>query len=160
MRTLVVYASERKAVREMCENFATQDVDVVELEPRYPASNPMDIATDAYRALTGRGKRMKPLTFDWSQYRNIIIVSSLVCSAPSPVLNEFLNRCEFGGRDVSCICVNRTNSFGTAGAKLRKRVRLANGRCTGMLFLPEKQLTGSQVPVTVNELGQLDSVTA
>ena len=145
MKTLLIFHSNRSAVRGMCESSAADDVDVLELRPRYKKRPLFDDLIDSYRALTGRGVRLAPLDIDFEKYDSIVLVDSLRAFAPSAECNEFLYRCDLGGRDVSCVVSNRVRSFGNAGRLLRKRIRLAGGNCRGITFLAEADLRQEEV---------------
>ena len=140
MRTLLIYHSSKAAVRAMCEASAAQDVDVLELRPRYKKRPVFDDAVDAYRAFAGRGVRLAPLDIDFSKYDSIMIVDSLLMGSPSAECNEFLYRCDLSGREVNCIVCNRVRAFARAGHLMRKRVRLAGGLCRGITFIAEPDL--------------------
>jgi len=140
MRTLLIYHTSKSAVRAMCEASAADDVDVLELRPRYKKRPIFDDLVDAYRAFMGRGIRLAPLDIDFSKYDSIIIVDSLLMGSPSAECNEFLYRCDLSGREVNCIVCNRVRIFGRAGRLMRKRVRLAGGHCRGITFIAEPDL--------------------
>lgn len=141
MKTLLVYhAGGRAAVRAMCEASAAQDVDVLELRPRYKKRPVFDDAVDAYRAFAGRGVRLAPLDIDFTKYESIMIVDSLLMGSPSAECNEFLYRCDLGGREVNCIVCSRVRVFARAGRLMRKRVRLAGGHCRGITYIAEPDL--------------------
>ena len=140
MKTLLIFHSSRSAVRDMCESSAMEDVDVLELRPRYKKRPLFDTVVDSYRALAGRGVRLAPLDIDFDKYDSIVLVDSLRMLAPSAECNEFLYRCDLGGRDISCVVSNRVRHFGHAGRLLRKRIRLAGGSCRGITFLSEADL--------------------
>ena len=140
MKTLLIYHSNRSAVRAMCEASAMDDVDVLELRPRYKRRPVVDDVGDLYRAVAGRGVRLAPLDIDFSKYDQIMMVDSLLASLPSAECNEFLYRCDLGGRDVSCIVSNRLRFFGRAGRVLRKRIRLAGGNCRSITYIAESDL--------------------
>ena len=141
MKTLLVYhAGGKGAVRAMCEASAADDVDVLELRPRYKKRPVFDDAVDAYRACVGRGIRLAPLDIDFSKYDSIMIVDSLLMGSPSAECNEFLYRCDLSGREVNCIVCNRVRMFARAGRLMRKRVRLAGGHCRGITFIAEPDL--------------------
>lgn len=141
MKTLLVYYSNRSLVRAMCEASAMQNVDVLQLQPRYKKRPLLDDIIDCYRALTGKGSRLLLPEFELEGYDSVVLVTSLRAFAPSAEMNEFLFRCDLGGRDVNCIVCNRIRSFGRAGSSLRKRVRLANGQCRSITFVSEGDLT-------------------
>lgn len=140
MKTLLIFHSNRSAVRDMCEASAMEDVDVLELRPRYKKRALIDGMVDSYRALTGRGVRLAPLDIDFAKYGSILLVDSLRCLSPSAECNEFLYRCDLGGRDITCVVSNRMRYFGHAGRLLRKRIRLAGGSCRGITFISEGDL--------------------
>jgi len=140
MKTLLIFHSNRGAVRGMCEACAMEDVDVLELRPRYRKRPLFDGVVDSYRALAGRGVRLAPLDIDFAKYDSIVLVDSLRMMAPSAECNEFLYRCDLGGRDITCVVSNRVRRFGRAGRLLRKRIRLAGGACRGITFLSEADL--------------------
>ncbi|MCL2494845.1 MAG: hypothetical protein FWE98_04220 [Oscillospiraceae bacterium] len=144
MKTLLIFHSNRGAVRGMCESSATQDVDVLELRPRYRKRPLLDGVVDSYRALVGRGVRLAPLDIDFAKYDSIVLVDSLRLMAPSAECNEFLYRCDLGGRDITCVVSNRVRRFGRAGRLLRKRIRLAGGACRGITFLSEADLRAEE----------------
>jgi hypothetical protein len=152
MKTLVIYTTPRETVRDLCESLVCEDTDVMALEPRYTASGAIGVFGDAYYALTAKGKRIKPLDFDWSKYGSVTLISSLCAGAPRAEMNEFLYRCDFSGRDVTCIVVGRHGYFGGAGSSLRKRVRLAGGNCCGVVYLPEKKIPRQPAHVRVESL--------
>jgi len=127
-------------VRGMCTACAMEDVDVLELRPRYKKRPLFDGMIDSYRALAGRGVRLAPLDIDFAKYSSIVLVDSLRMMAPSAECNEFLYRCDLGGRDVTCVVSNRVRRFGRAGRLLRKRIRLAGGTCRGITFISEADL--------------------
>jgi hypothetical protein len=130
----------------MCEATATEDVDVLELRPRYRRRPLLDDAAGCYRALTGRGVRLAPLDIDFSKYDQVMLVDSLVAFAPSAACNEFLYRCDLGGRDVACIVSSPLRYFGHAGRLLRKRIRLAGGVCRSITFITEADLARQAEP--------------
>jgi len=140
MKTLLIFHSNRSTVRDMCESSAMEDVDVLELRPRYKKRPLLDNVVDSYRALAGRGVRLAPLDIDFDKYDSICLVDSLRMLSPSAECNEFLYRCDLGGRDVTCVVSNRMRYFGHAGRLLRKRIRLAGGTCRGMTFIAEADL--------------------
>ncbi|MCL2106770.1 MAG: hypothetical protein FWH26_06940 [Oscillospiraceae bacterium] len=140
MKTLLVYHSKRGLVRAMCEASAMEHVDVMELQSRYQAHPIMNFLADCYRALTGRGTGLAPMELDLAGYDSIVLVNSLRLFSPSAECNEFLYRCNLAGREVSCVVCNRVRSFGQAGAKLRKRVRLAGGSCRSVAYVTESDL--------------------
>ena len=140
MKTLLIFHSNRSAVRDMCEASAMEDVDVLELRPRYNKRPLLDSLADSYRALAGRGVRLAPLDIDFEKYDSICLVDSLRMLSPSAECNEFLYRCDLGGRDVTCVVSNRVRHFGHAGRLLRKRIRLAGGSCRGITFISEADL--------------------
>ncbi|MDR2686580.1 MAG: hypothetical protein LBB75_02420 [Oscillospiraceae bacterium] len=140
MKTLLIFHSNRSAVRDMCEASAMEGVDVLELRPRYKKRPLFDTVVDSYRALAGRGVRLAPLDIDFDKYDSIVLVDSLRMLSPSAECNEFLYRCDLGGRDVTCVVSNRVRRFGRAGSQLRKRIRLAGGACRGITFLSEADL--------------------
>ena len=141
MKTLLIFHSNRGAVRAMCEASAMEDVDVLELRPRYKKRPLLDTLADCYRALAGRGIRLAPLDIDFAKYDQIMLVDSLCAFAPSAECNEFLYRCDLGGREVSCVVSSRLRYFGGAGRILRKRIRLAGGICRGITYIAEADLT-------------------
>ncbi|MDR1927089.1 MAG: hypothetical protein LBQ33_00435 [Oscillospiraceae bacterium] len=142
MKTLLVYHSRRPCVRTMCEASAKRDVDVLELRPYYRKRLFLGAVSSAYAALTGRGARIIPLEVDLSQYQSVILVTSLQLLAPSAECNEFLYRCDLSGREVTCVLCSSLRSFGSsAGAALRKRVRLAGGVCRDVMYLTESDLS-------------------
>ena len=141
MKTLLVYYSNRGLVRAMCEASAMENVDVLQLQPRYRKRPLVDDIADCYRALTGKGSRLQLPDFELENYESVVLVTSLRAFAPSPEINEFLFRCDLGGRDVNCIVCNRIRSFWRrAGASLRKRVRLAGGVCRSITYVSEGDL--------------------
>ena len=140
MKTLLIYHTNRGAVRAMCEASAMEDVDVLELRPRYKKRPLVDSIGDWYRAVAGRGIRLAPLDIDFAKYKQIMIVDSLRAMLPSAECNEFLYRCDLGGREVSCIVSNRVRWFGRAGRVLRRRIRLAGGVCRGITYIAETDL--------------------
>ena len=144
MKTLLIFHSNRSAVRDMCESSAMEDVDVLELRPRYKKRPLFDTVVDSYRALAGRGVRLAPLDIDFDKYDSIVLVDSLRMMAPSAECNEFLYRCDLGGRDITCVVSNRVRRFGHAGRLLRKRIRLAGGSCRGITFLSEADLRAEE----------------
>ena len=144
MKTLLIFHSSRSAVRDMCESSAMEDVDVLELRPRYKKRPLFDSVVDSYRALAGRGVRLAPLDIDFDKYDSIVLVDSLRMLAPSAECNEFLYRCDLGGRDVTCVVSNRVRHFGSSGRLLRKRIRLAGGTCRGITFLSEADLRAEE----------------
>jgi len=140
MKTLLIYHTNRGCVRELCEASAADDVDVLELRPRYRKRPLLDSIGDCYRAAAGRGIRLAPLDIDFARYDQIMLVDSLRALSPSAECNEFLYRCDLGGRDVSCIVSNRLRFFGRAGRVLRKRIRLAGGNCRSITYIAESDL--------------------
>jgi len=140
LKTLLIYHSNRNTVREMCEASAMEDVDVLELRARYRKRAVVDEIGDLYRAVAGRGIRLAPLDIDFSHYEQIVLVDSLRAFLPSPECNEFLYRCDLGGRDVACIVSSRVRYFGRAGRVLRKRIRLAGGTCRGITYIADADL--------------------
>ena len=140
MKTLLIYHSGKSAVRAMCEASATEDVDVLELRPRYKKRPVMDDIGDAYRAFTGKGIRLAPLDIDFSKYDSILLVDSLRACSPSAECNEFLYRCDLSDKEVTCIVSNRLRVFARAGRLLRRRVRLAGGNCRGITYIAEADL--------------------
>ncbi|MDR3314430.1 MAG: hypothetical protein LBS96_08260 [Oscillospiraceae bacterium] len=140
MKTLLVHYSNRSIVRAMCEASNAPDVDVLQLQPRYKKRPVLDDVADCYRALAGKGARLLLPEFLLEEYESIVLVTSLRAFAPSPEINEFLFRCDLGGRDVNCIVCNRIRSFGRAGSALRKRVRLAGGVCRSITYVSEADL--------------------
>lgn len=141
MKTLLVYYSNRGLVRAMCEAAAMENVDVLQLKPRYRKRPVVDDIADCYRALTGKGSRLQLPVFELDNYDSLVLVTSLRAFAPSPEMNEFLFRCDLRGRDVNCIVCNRVRAFWRrAGASLRKRVRLAGGICRGITHVSEADL--------------------
>lgn len=140
MKTLLIYHTHRSTVRSMCEASAMEDVDVLELRPRYKRRPLLDDIADCYRAVTGRGIRLAPLDIDFSRYNQIVVVDSLRALLPSAECNEFLYRCDLAGREVSCIVSNRMRWFGNAGRVLRKRIHLAGGICRGITYIAESDL--------------------
>ena len=141
MKTLLIYHTNRSSVKELCEAAAAPDVDVLELRQRYRRRPLLDDVADCYRALAGRGVRLAPLDIDFSKYEQITLVDSLTAFAPSAACNEFLYRCDLGGRDVSCIVSSPLRYFGSVGRILRKRVRLAGGVCRNITYLAEADLS-------------------
>ncbi|MDR0530477.1 MAG: hypothetical protein LBG83_00190 [Oscillospiraceae bacterium] len=152
MKTLLIYHTNKAAVRAMCEATAAEDVDVLELRPRYKKRPVIDSVADMYRAFMGRGIRLAPLDIDFAKYDGIVMVDSLRAMSPSAECNEFLYRCDLGGRDISCIVSNRMRWFGRAGRLLRKRIRLAGGTCRGITYLAETDLSKQTMPATAFEL--------
>ncbi len=124
----------------MCETAVMDDVDVLELRPRYKKRPLLDDMISSYCALAGRGIRLAPLDIDFAKYDSIFLVDSLRLFSPSAECNEFLYRCDLGGRDVNCLVSNRMRFFGHAGRMLRKRIRLAGGVCRGITFISESDL--------------------
>ncbi|MDR2525673.1 MAG: hypothetical protein LBC83_05790 [Oscillospiraceae bacterium] len=149
MKTLLVYYSNRSLVRSMCEASAMADVDVLQLHPRYQKRPVLDAAADCYRAITGKGTRLVLPEFTLAEYDNIVLVGSLCALSLSPELNEFLFRCNLGGRDVHCIACNRFRFFGRSGTALRKRVRLAGGVCRSVTYLSEAGLARENANVGI-----------
>ncbi|MDR2753726.1 MAG: hypothetical protein LBB50_05410 [Oscillospiraceae bacterium] len=148
MKTMLIYHTNKSALREMCEACANNDVDVLELRPRYKKRPVLDDIADFYRAVTGRGVRLAPLDIDFAKYDQIMMVDSLRAFSPSAECNEFLYRCDLGGRDVMCIVSNRLRYFGHAGHLLRKRIRLAGGTCRDITYIAEADL--AKQPETAN----------
>ena len=140
MKTLLIYHTNRSSVKELCEAAAAPDVDVLELRQRYRRRPLLDEAADFYRALAGRGVRLAPLDIDFSKYEHITLVDSLMACTPSAACNEFLYRCDLGGRDVTCIVSSPLRYFGSAGRVLRKRIRLAGGVCRNITYIAEADL--------------------
>jgi hypothetical protein len=157
MKTLLIYHTTKNAVRAICEACQREDVDVLELRPRYKKRPVLDNLADAYRAFTGRGIRLAPLDIDFSKYGSIMIVNSLRAFSPTAECNEFLYRCDLGGRDVTCILSNRIRAFGRGGRLLRKRVRLAGGTCRGITYLAESDLAKQPEPANVFALLQTNA---
>jgi hypothetical protein len=141
MKTLLIYHASRSDMRAMCEACSADDVDVLELRPRYKKRPVLDAVADCYRAVAGRGVRLAPLDIDLSKYDQIMMVDSLRAMAPSAECNEFLYRCDLGGRDVMCIVSNRLRCFGRAGRLLRRRIKLAGGVCRGITYIVESDLS-------------------
>lgn len=139
-KTLLIYHSNRSAVKAMCEASAMEDVDVLELRPRYKKRPLFDDLIGGYRALAGKGVRLAPLDIDFAKYDSIVLVDSLQLFSPSAECNEFLYRCDLGGREVTCVVSNRMRYFGHAGRLLRKRIRLAGGTCRSIAFLSEADI--------------------
>ena len=140
MKTLLVYHSNRAPVRSMCEASALEDVDVLELRPRYKKRPMLDALSNSYRAIAGRGVRLAPLDIDFARYDQIMLVASLQLLRPSAECNEFLHRCDLNGRDVTCIVSSRVRWFGRSGAVLRRRIALAGGNCRGITFVVDADL--------------------
>jgi len=140
MKTLLIYHSNRGTVKAMCEASAMDGVDVLELRARYKKRPVIDELGDCYRAVAGRGIRLAPLDIDFSRYDQIILVDSLRAFLPSAECNEFLYRCDLGGRDVACIVSSPVRYFGHAGRVLRKRIRLAGGSCRGITYIADADL--------------------
>ena len=149
MGTLVIYHTSRNSVRSMCEATAMEGVDVLELRPRYKKRPLLDVVADCYRALTGRGVRLAPLDIDFAKYDQIMLVDSLVAFAPSAECNEFLYRCDLGGREVVCVVSSPLRYFGSAGRLLRKRIRLAGGACRSITYIAEADLGRQTEPANV-----------
>jgi len=149
MDTLLVYHTNRSSVRAMCEATAMEGVDVLELRPRYKKRPLLDDLAGNYRALTGRGVRLAPLDIDFSKYGQIVLVDSLCAFAPSAECNEFLYRCDLGGREVVCIVSSPVRYFGSAGRLLRKRIRLAGGTCRSITYIAEADLGRQEEPASV-----------
>jgi len=140
MNTLLIYHSHRGAVRSMCEATAKDDVEVLELRPRYKRRPLIDLISDYYCAFTGRGVRLAPLDIDFTKYHQIMLVDSLRMFLPSAECNEFLHRCDLSGRDVACIVSSPVRYFGRSGRVLRRRIRLAGGNCRGITYIAEADL--------------------
>ena len=141
MKTLLIYHSNRASVRSMCEASALDDVDVLELRSRYKKRAVIDDIGDCYRAVAGRGIRLAPLDIDFARYDQIVLVDSLRVFLPSAECNEFLYRCDLGGREVSCIVSSPVRYFGRAGRVLRRRIRLAGGSCRGITYIADTDLS-------------------
>jgi len=150
MKTLLIYHSSRAAVRTMCEASAMDDVEVLELRPRYKKRPVIDTMGDCWRAMMGRGVRLAPLDIDFARYGQILLVDSLQMFRPSAECNEFLHRCDLGGRDVTCIVSNRVRWFGRSGAVLRRRIALAGGNCHGITFISDADLSRQSQEPTAN----------
>jgi hypothetical protein len=153
MNTLLIYHTTRSNVRAMCEATTSEGVDVLELRPRYRKRPLLDDLGGCYRALTGRGVRLAPLDIDFAKYDQITLVDSLVAFAPSAACNEFLYRCDLGGREVSCIVSSPLRYFGRADRLLCKRIRLAGGVCRGITFINEADF--GRLPEPANVLALL-----
>jgi hypothetical protein len=140
MKILLIYHSNRPAVRSMCEAAADDNVDVYQLRARYKKRPGIDTLGDYYRAIVGRGVRLAPLDLDFSRYNHIILVDSLKLFAPSAQCNEFLYRCDLTGQTISCVICNKVKFFGRARAVLRRRVRLAGGNCCNIVCFADNEL--------------------
>ena len=154
MKTLLIYHSSRSAVRTLCEAAATEDVDVLELRPRYKKRPVVDTVSDCYRAVMGRGIRLAPLDINFDKYDQIMLVDSLKMFLPSAECNEFLYRCDLTGRDVTCVASSRVRYFGRSGNALRRRVRLAGGNCRGVTYIAEADLSKQEQAANVFLLQQ------
>lgn len=140
MKTLLIYHSNRPAVRNMCESAADIDIDVQQLHTRRKKRPGTGFISDCYRAVVGRGIRLAPLDLDLSQYKHIILVDSLKLFCPSAQCNEFLYRCNLAGQTVTCVVCNKVKFFGRARAALRRRVRLAGGHCRDVVCVAHSEL--------------------
>ena len=140
MKTLLIYHSNRPAVRTMCEATADADIDVHRLHTRYKKRRGIGSIGDYYRAIAGRGIRLAPLDLDLNQYKHIILVDSLKLFNPSAACNEFLYRCNLSGQMVTCVVCNKMKFFGRARAVLRRRVRLAGGHCRDVVCVADSEL--------------------
>jgi len=154
MKTLLIYHSNREALRAMCETCATDDVEVLELRPRYKKRPVIDAIADCYRAITGRGSRLAPLDIDFSKYGKIVLVNSLRLCCPTAECNEFLHRCDLGGHDVACIVSSRMRFYGRCSSRLRRRIRLAGGTCRGITYIADADLNNQEQTANVFALQQ------
>ena len=152
MKTLLIYHTNRGAVRAMCEATRADNVEVLELRPRYAKRPVIDDLADVFRAIAGRGVRLAPLDIDFSKYGQIVMVDSLRAFRPSAECNEFLYRCDLGGREVACIVSSPVRYFGHAGRVLRKRIRLAGGNCRSITYVTEADLNKQEEAANAFEL--------
>ncbi|NLB36578.1 MAG: hypothetical protein GX824_04660 [Clostridiales bacterium] len=140
MKTLLVYYSNNKDVQGLCESCANGDVDVLRLNERYHRSHLWDLTVGTYRAVSGRGSRMKDININLAEYDSLIISTPVRLMNPHSIINEFLHRTSLSGLEVSALLVHSGNIVGGAADILRKRIVLAGGSCRGVVSITTKEL--------------------
>ncbi|NLX93495.1 MAG: hypothetical protein GXZ02_06470 [Clostridiales bacterium] len=141
MKTLLLYYSRNQCVRRLCEESAKNDqIDVVELRERFSRGKVWHATMGVYKAVSGAGQKLEEVDINLDEYDSIIIASPVLGFSPAPVINEFLHRTNFSGREVSGLLIHPGKTSGAAGDALRKRIKLAGGVCNGIVCVPIKEL--------------------
>ncbi|MBS5872905.1 MAG: hypothetical protein KIC46_02165 [Clostridiales bacterium] len=141
MKTLLVYYSNQKNIRSLCENSAREgEVDVLELRERYDRGVLSAVTVGAYLAVRGLGSKIDPFEIDLDDYDTIILATPVWHGSPVPAVNAFLHKANLRGRVVSGLLLYDGRHAAKAMETLRERVRLAGGVCRDVVCVSAKEL--------------------
>uniref|UniRef100_UPI003FF0B9A3 flavodoxin family protein n=1 Tax=Candidatus Fimivicinus sp. TaxID=3056640 RepID=UPI003FF0B9A3 len=141
MKTLLVYYSNQKSIRSLCENSAREgEVDVLELRERYDRGVLSAATVGAYLAVRGLGSKIDPFEIDLDAYDAIILATPVWRGSPVPAVNAFLHKADLRGREISGLLLHGRRHAAKAKEMLRERVRLAGGDCRDIVCVSAKEL--------------------
>ncbi|MCI6401876.1 MAG: hypothetical protein SPF51_10760 [Candidatus Fimivicinus sp.] len=141
MKTLLVYYSNQKNIRSLCEDSAREgEVDVLELRERYDRSALSTVTVGAYLAVRGLGSKIDPIEINLDDYDTIILATPVWHGSPVPAVNAFLHKANLRGRAVSGLLLYDGRHAAKAMETLRERVRLAGGVCRDVVCVSAKEL--------------------
>ena len=93
MKTLLVYYSNQKNIRSLCEASAREgEVDVLELRERYDRGVLSAATVGSYLASRGLGSQIDPFEIDFDAYDTVILATPVWHGSPVPAVNAFLHK--------------------------------------------------------------------
>lgn len=93
MKTLLVYYSNQKNIRSLCEASAREgEVDVLELRERYDRGVLSAATVGSYLASRGMGSQIDPFEIDFDAYDTVILATPVWHGSPVPAVNAFCIR--------------------------------------------------------------------
>lgn len=141
MKTLLVYYSNQKNIRSLCEASAREgEVDVLELRERYDRGVLSAATVGSYLASRGLGSQIDPFEIDFDAYDTVILATPVWHGSPVPAVNAFLHKVDLRGRAISGLLLYDGRHAAKAMDTLRERVRLAGGACRDVVCISAKEL--------------------
>lgn len=141
MKTLLVYYSNQKNIRSLCEASAREgEVDVLELRERYDRGVLSAATVGSYLASKGLGSQIDPFEIDFDAYDTVILATPVWHGSPVPAVNAFLHKVDLRGRAISGLLLYDGRHAAKAMDTLRERVRLAGGACRDVVCISAKEL--------------------
>ena len=141
MKTLLVYYSNQKNIRSLCEASAREgEVDVLELRERYDRGVLSAATVGSYLASRGLGSQIDPFEIDFDAYDTVILATPVWHGSPVPAVNAFLHKVDLRGRAISGLLLYDGRHAAKAMDTLRERVRLAGGACRDVVCISAQEL--------------------
>lgn len=141
MKTLLVYYSNQKNIRSLCEASAREgEVDILELRERYDRGVLSAATVGSYLASRGMGSQIDPFEIDFDAYDTVILATPVWHGSPVPAVNAFLHKVDLRGRAISGLLLYDGRHAAKAMDTLRERVRLAGGACRDVVCISAKEL--------------------